>query len=348
MVDVRGFNKGMNTDAAPELLPNGAYTYAMNVSNGSEGLVNLPGNQLLPGFPPNSFTGGEWICGSFFDKVRQRIIYFTNHERNVHRIISYSVPDINNPNGSYTVLFEDQNGVFSDWTASPQYDPSLLIKDIKVIHREYEGDLYYFIDPKKRLLKFNYSTILQWKTGNNTLCAFGWTEANYTGTLFSDGTPIPQVTDPVAWAALTTPAWCHYDNDPANDAIYGKLYNWYAVSNPLFAPIGYRVATDTDWDNLVTCLGGASVAGGKLKSTSTLWNAPNTGATNESLFNAIPSGWRDATGLFRDINRNALFWSSTENDANTAFNRKLNLDDAEVDRGTFSKKDGNSVRLIKQ
>lgn len=347
MVDVRGFNGGMNTDDAPELLAPGDYTYAMNVSNGSEGISNLRGNRLPAGFPTHPNPGGEWVCGSFFDKVRQRIIYFTNHEGGVHRIISYLVPKNAGENGTYIVLFEDQNNVFVDWTPSAQFDPSLLIKDIKVVHREYEGDLYYFIDPNKRLLKFNYNTILKWKSGDNTLCAFGWTDGNYTGTLLRDGTPIPQVTDPVAWAALTTPAWCHYNNDPANDAIYGKLYNWYAISNPLFVPAGYRVPTDTDWDNLVTCLGGASVAGGKLKSTSTLWSAPNTGANNESLFSALPAGWRDATGLFRDITRNSLFWSSTENDANTAFNRKINYDDSIVNRGAFSKKDGNSVRLIK-
>lgn len=347
MVDVRGFNKGMNTDASPELLPNGTYTYAMNVSNGSEGLTNLPGNRLIPNFPENTFPGNEWICGSFFDKVRQRIIYFTNHQGGIHRIISYSVPSVSNPNGAYVVLFEDSNGVFSHWGSDTFYNPSLIIKDIKVIHREYEGDLYYFIDPSKKLLKFNYDTIQSWMSGDTTLCAFGWTEANYTGVTLRDGTLIPQVTDGTAWAALTTPAWCYYDNNPANEAIYGKLYNWYAINHPLFVPSGYRVATDTDWTNLVTCLGGASVAGGKLKSKET-WIAPNAGATNESLFNAIPSGWRDANGAFRDINTKAYFWSSTEDGASAAFNRRLNFDNTIIDRGSFSKKDGNSVRLIKQ
>lgn len=348
MIDVRGFNGGMNQDASPELLPKNDYTYAMNIGNGSEGITNLLGNRLPTGFPPNINPGGEWVCGAFFDKVRQRIIYFTNHERGTHRIISYLVPSIGNENGSYVVLFEDFNGVFSYWDVSPQYEPNLLIKDIKVIHRDFEGDLYYFVDPKKKLLKFNYNTILTYKTSNNALCAFGWTSANYDGTKLNDGTDIPQVTDTAAWATLTTPAWCYYNNDANNNSIYGKLYNWYAVSHPLFAPIGYRVPTDTDWDNLVTCLGGSAVAGGKLKSTTGLWSTPNTGATNESLFNAVPGGFIDDISGFNFIGIRGSWWSATEDNANNAFSRTVLNDTSSVTRASLSKKIGFSVRLIKQ
>ena len=348
MVDVKGFNGGMNQDSAPELLPAGDYTYALNISNGSEGIVNLLGNRPAGGFPVNLNTGREWICGAFFDKVRQRIIYFTNHERGFHRIISYSVPSISNQNGSYLVLFEDTNGVFDYWPKDFVYNPNALIKDIKVVHREYEGDLYYFIDPKKKLLKFNYTTIQRWKSGDTTLCAFGWTDANYDGTTLRDGTPIPQVTSESAWAGLTTPAWCYYNNDPANDAIYGKLYNWYAVSNPLFAPTGYRVPTKTDWDNLITCLGGQSVAGGKLKSESSVWNAPNTGATNESLFAAIPAATRNPNGSFDGLGSFAYWWTSTELNANSAYLVGVVTSSPSTVSSTFSKKTGFSVRLIKE
>lgn len=347
MVDIKGFNGGLNTDSALELLPSGDYTYAMNISNGSEGIVNMLGNRPAGGFPANTNPGGEWICGAFFDKVRQRIIYFTNHERGNHRIISYSVPSISSPNGSYLVLFEDNNGIFDYWITSPQYDPNFLIKDIKVIHREYEGDLYYFIDPAKKLLKFNYDTIQSLLSPNTTLCAYGWTDANYDGTLFNDGTPIPQVTDATAWSNLTTPAWCYYNNDPNNNSTYGKLYNWYAVSHPLFAPVGYRVPTDTDWTNLINCLGGANIAGGKLKSKN-LWNIPNTGATNESLFNALPGGFRFTNGQFGDIGNNGSWWSSTQSSVNNAWYRSLLYDTDDAARYELNKTLGLSVRLIKQ
>jgi uncharacterized protein (TIGR02145 family) len=347
MVDIRGFNGGMNTDAAPELLPSGDYTYAMNISNGSEGITNLLGNRLLPGMPENSFPGTEWICGAFFDKVRQRIIYFTNHSGGVHRIICYNVPNILNESGSYVVLFEDTNGVFSYWDSLSIYNPEALIKDIKVIHREYEGDLYYFIDPKKKLLKFNYNTILGWSANDTTLCAFGWTSANYDGITLNDGTPIIQVQSPSDWAGLTVPAWCYYDNNTSNGNTYGKLYNWYAASHPLFAPIGYRVPTDTDWTNLINCLGGQSIAGGKMKSTSLLWTAPNTGATNESLFNGLPGGSRSFNGQFSNIGSTGNWWSSAEFNDTTAMYRFLVNSSTNMFSGNINKKSGLSIRLIK-
>lgn len=56
-----------------------------------------------------------------------------------------------------------------------------------------------------------------------------WMSKNLEVVTYRNGDVIPQVTDPSAWANLTTGAWCYYNNDPANGAIYGKLYNWYAV-----------------------------------------------------------------------------------------------------------------------
>ena len=179
-------------------------------------------------------------------------------------------------------------------------------------------------------------------------CAIGWTKTNYTGTTFRNGDIIPQVTDQTAWANLTTPAWCYYDNNSANDSIYGKLYNWYAVNDPRgFAPDGYRVPTDADWDVLVNCLGGESVAGGKMKSTS-LWNAPNTGATNESLFNGFPNGVRFNSGFFGFIGDYGEWWSSTESSTSNAFLRSLGTGSSAIERINFNKNYGLSVRLIKE
>ena len=58
-----------------------------------------------------------------------------------------------------------------------------------------------------------------------------WMKENLEVVTYRNGDIIPQVTDATAWAALTTGAWCWYDNDPANGATYGKLYNWYAVND---------------------------------------------------------------------------------------------------------------------
>jgi hypothetical protein len=81
-----------------------------------------------------------------------------------------------------------------------------------------------------------------------------WSKFNLDVTTYSDGTPIPQVSNPSEWSNLTTGAWCYYNNDPANGLIYGKLYNWYAVAgihdndpntpNKTLAPSGWRIPSN--------------------------------------------------------------------------------------------------------
>jgi hypothetical protein len=167
MVDVRGFNGGMNTDAAPELLPAGDYIYAMNVTNGPDGITNLLGNSLLAGAPPPA-NGSEWICGAHFDKTRQRIIYFTFNATQNHRIIVVDVAT-----EVHTVLFEDRadtgGGTILNWGTDSQYNPNKIIKDIKVVYKDNGGDLVYFIDPLKRPLKFNISTLPTLAATNDVL-----------------------------------------------------------------------------------------------------------------------------------------------------------------------------------
>ena len=110
------------------------------------------------------------------------------------------------------------------------------------------------------------------------------------------------------------PAWCYYDNDPANEALYGKLYNWFAVKTGTLCPQGYHIPTDAEWTTLIDHLGGTSVAGGKLKAT-TGWQAPNEGATNSSGFSGLPAGWRSSSSAFDDfylVGETTRWWSSTE------------------------------------
>lgn len=194
-----------------------------------------------------------------------------------------------------------------------------------------------------------------------TICQQVWMLKNLDVTTYSDGTPIPEVTDPTAWINLTTGAWCHYDNNPANDAIYGKLYNWYAVvgiydaasaSNPALrkqlAPTGWHIPSDTEWTALTTCLGGTSVAGGKLKEAGTTnWTTPNTGANNTSGFTALPAGARYGTdGLFQGIFTNASFWSTTQTGTTNAYCRNLYSNQAGSYRFDYDRKSGFSVRCL--
>lgn len=176
-----------------------------------------------------------------------------------------------------------------------------------------------------------------------------WSGCNLDVTTYSNGDPIPEVTDPIAWAALTTGAWCYYDNDLVTGTTYGKLYNAYAVNDPRgLAPTGWHIPTETEWNTLITYLGGGSVAGGKMKEEGLChWIDPNTGATNISGFTGLPGGDRnDVSGLFNGLYYYGGYWSSTS----TAFDN--------ITIGTFSSltlasvgsmyhRAGRSVRLIK-
>jgi uncharacterized protein (TIGR02145 family) len=99
---------------------------------------------------------------------------------------------------------------------------------------------------------------------------------------------------------------------------------------------------------LTDYLGGVSVAGGKMKSTSSLWNSPNTGADNTSGFIALPGGYRNNVGSFFSIRDYAFFWSATEDASLTAWGRDLLNFDGGVYRGSyFNKSVGASVRCLR-
>ena len=174
-----------------------------------------------------------------------------------------------------------------------------------------------------------------------------WMDKNLELTTYRNGDTIPYVTNPTAWAALTTGAWCYYGNDPSSG--YGKLYNWYAVTDSRgLAPQGWHIPTDAEWTTLSTVLGGESVAGGKMKTTGTTrWTSPNTGATNESGFAGLPGGGGYFNGTFSYIDNYGYWWSSTEYNTSLAWFRVLVYGHGSVERGYFSKKEGFSVRCLR-
>jgi len=174
-----------------------------------------------------------------------------------------------------------------------------------------------------------------------------WMAENLNVEHYRNGDVIPQVQDKDKWSNLTTGAWCYYDNDPAKGKTYGKLYNWYAVNDPrVLAPEGWHVPSDKEWTKLTDYLGGESVAGGKMKAT-TLWNSPNTGATNESGFTAFPSGVRDDIGYYNYIGEDGFIWSASEATDGTAWTYGLYFNGSGVFRGNYSKRRGSSVGCVK-
>ena len=97
-----------------------------------------------------------------------------------------------------------------------------------------------------------------------------WMKSNLMVDRFRNGDPIPEARTEAEWQQAMQsgqPAWCHYDNNPDFDDVYGKLYNWHAVNDPRgLAPAGWHVPSDAEWTLLTAALGGSVTAGDKLKS----------------------------------------------------------------------------------
>lgn len=216
-----------------------------------------------------------------------------------------------------------------------------------------EGLLVYQTDYPSGLFYFNAGV---WSTvatptyyPSVTICAQQWMDRNLDVTTYRNGDAIAYVTEPIAWAALTTGAWCYYNNDPSTNATYGKLYNWYAVKYSRgLAPAGWHVPSDAEWTTLETCLGGSSVGGGKMKVTGlTTWLSPNTGATNTSGWAGLPGGFRDYDGSFSNVGLNGLWWSSTESNTTNALYLYLTYTNGNITRNGFNKRSGYSVRCLR-
>lgn len=175
-----------------------------------------------------------------------------------------------------------------------------------------------------------------------------WMAENLDVTCYRNGDPIPEVRDPKAWSELTTGAWCWYENKDEYGKRYGRLYNWYAVSDPRgLAPEGWRVATDDDWEKLAEALGGELVAGGALKDARA-WKS-SEGTTRRSDFALLPSGARRETdGRFLLLGEYSRLWSATESSSEKAWSRGVGYFDMALRRGEANKRLGFAVRCLKE
>jgi uncharacterized protein (TIGR02145 family) len=174
-----------------------------------------------------------------------------------------------------------------------------------------------------------------------------WMVENLMTTKLNDNTSIPLVTDATAWGDLETPGYCFPGNDVNNKATYGMLYNWYAVNTGKLCPTGWHVPTDAEWTTLTTYLGGESIAGGKLKEAGiSHWLTPNTGATNESGFTALPGADRMFNGTFTTIGVGGYWWTSTQHSEGFSWYRYMYYLLAYVDRDYHGKEYGSSIRCI--
>jgi uncharacterized protein (TIGR02145 family) len=178
--------------------------------------------------------------------------------------------------------------------------------------------------------------------------SMSWLGANLDVAHYRNGDPIPEVRNPEEWADLKMGAWCNNDNRQENGDTYGKLYNWYAVTDQRgLAPDGWHVATDAEWTALSDLLGGMDKAGGALKAN-TFWKGSQTLSVKESGFDALPAGARrDTDGKFMLPGEYSRLWSATEISAESAWCRSLGYFDTALRKGKANKKTGFSVRCVK-
>ena len=213
------------------------------------------------------------------------------------------------------LIFGCQNG-----TLEPEY--FLFNNTVKDI----DGNLYHTV-----------------KIGTQT-----WLVENLRVKHYANGDEIPNVVDSIEWANLITGAYCYYQNDSTANT-YGLLYNWFTVDDSRgLAPIGWHVASNSEWQELIDFLGGREVAGGKLKEADTLhWSFPNIGATNESGFLGLPGGYRSGLGNFDFWGYYGYWWSSTGSDSINSWDRSLSFQSSYIQQQDVWKTLGLSVRCIK-
>ncbi len=188
-----------------------------------------------------------------------------------------------------------------------------------------------------------------------------WLLENLKVTHFRNGDSLPNVTDNASWAALTSEAYCMYNNLTTYGDDYGYLYNWYAVIDTRgLAPEGWHIPSDDEWKELEMALGMSQAdadtfgwrgtdQGGQLKETGTMhWANPNTTATNSSGFTAYGAGRRSgSTGYFTSINNYAFFWTTTFDFFVDVWVRVLANDSSQINRTTYLAMTGCTVRCVR-
>ncbi len=176
-----------------------------------------------------------------------------------------------------------------------------------------------------------------------------WMVENLNTTKFRNGDEIPQAKSWNEWRDAGEngmPAWCHFHNDPENGKIYGKLYNWYAVTDPRgLAPEGWQLASRDDWFELILETGGQLNAAIALKSKSG-WNNDGNG-NNENGFSALPGGSRYMQE-WDEVKNSAYWWTSTKMNTKEAWVISMSSRSDQLFHNYDSKANGYAVRCLRE
>ncbi len=175
-----------------------------------------------------------------------------------------------------------------------------------------------------------------------------WMAENLRTSKYTNGKPIPNLSKNDQWNSLNIGGCSMYNHLQNNNLTYGRLYNWYAVNTGNLCPTGWYVPSSDDWNELIQAIGGEDVAGGKLKESGlNLWQSPNEGGTNNTLFRAKPAGYRDANGYFGSLGNGSYWWTSSGYNENGATYFEVKHDHGKVESNSTDERYGFSVRCIK-
>lgn len=281
------------------------------------------------------------FINSFSETVPLIKVYMIDGNPIEYKIAEISDMSFISTNLSYTMTVYQLNGI-------PKSDYDIRTIDSIKFEKNELMLLSQFGKTKSLIINeidsiiFTFNTCNEIQIGNQI-----WMCKNLDVSHYRNGDSIPEVRDPVQWKNLKTGAWCYYKNDPKYGAIYGKLYNWYAVNDPRgLAPDGWHVPSDYEWQILSTYLGGDSLAGGMMKETGTShWSYTDNFATNSSGFSGLPGGFcyegHNAVGSFGN------WWTSTVFDNSYSWYRYLGTIYTSIFRNYANNVRGCSVRCIK-
>jgi uncharacterized protein (TIGR02145 family) len=179
--------------------------------------------------------------------------------------------------------------------------------------------------------------------GIGTQC---WFKENLRSDHYRNGDAIPGDLSEVQWSSTTSGAMAVYNNDAANLATYGRLYNWYATQdNRGLCPAGFHVPSDDEWYTLEHFLGGSSVAGTAMKTSPT--DTPSWDGSNTSGFSGLPAGFRSYGGDCYDLGRLGYLWSTFPTGGVAIF-RSLYAEETHVYRSSsYLPQNGFSVRCVR-
>jgi len=228
-----------------------------------------------------------------------------------------------NPWPGYSVIIEDSNKKQLEFS----------VQSGKINFSTKPGETYYITQGS---FSDHISSEIE-LTGSVRIGDQVWMNRNLDVNTFRNGDPIPEAMTKDEWVQAgrdKKPAFCYYDNDKANGKRYGKMYNWFAISDPRgLIPEGYHVPSEAEWLQLSSFLGGSDIAGKEMK--------------NKESFGAIAGGYRNSDGNFYGAGINGYWWSSTVIFWDVMYDFVIDHKSSYLCRNYSRKPDGLYIRCIK-